>query len=93
MAYDFVINDRQGRVILDGSRFAVRIIHRAVVSNPQGTPQNVVYTVPGNLGSNYMIWVQEDRNLGIPAYRLNGNTVTVTLTGGQSATVLAVSFG
>lgn len=93
-AYDFILNDGNGRRILDRARFALRIIHRGVVTNPTNNFTTMTYNVPGNLGSRYMIWVQEDRQgYGIPAYRVNGNQVTLDMTGNQSALILAVSFG
>lgn len=95
MAYDFVINDPQGRRILDGSRFSVRVIHRAVVTNTSPNfVYGMIYDVPGNLGSNSMIWVQAyESGSGIPPYRVAGNRVTMDMIGNQRAWVMAVSFG
>ena len=92
MAYDFVINDGSGRRILDRGRFAMRIIHRAVVANTQAAFATVTYDVPGDLGTRYMIWVQ-DQGAGIPKYRVNGRRVTLDMVGNTQALVLAVSFG
>ncbi|HAC66513.1 MAG TPA: hypothetical protein DCP19_00705 [Pseudomonas sp.] len=93
-AYDFIINDANGRRILDRARFALRIIHRGVVTNPTGNFTTMTYDVPGDLGSRFMIWVQEDKaGYGIPAYRVDGRRVTLNMTGNMSALILAVSFG
>lgn len=93
MAYDFVINDPLGRRILDGSRFSVRVIHRAVVTNTSGAyVRGMIYDVPGNLGSNSMIWVQPNGGI-IPPYRVTGNRVSMDMAAGDSVLVMAVSFG
>lgn len=93
MDYDFVINDPQGRRILDGSRFSVRVIHRATVTNTtQNYVAGMIYDVPGNLGANSMIWVQPNGGT-IPPYRVSGNRVSMDMAGGQSVQVMAVSFG
>lgn len=91
-AYDFIINDANGRTILNQSRFSMRIIHRAVVTNTSSSFATVTYDVPGDLGSNFMIWVQSNGN-GIPAYRLDGRHVTLNMVGNTTALVMAVSFG
>ncbi|QEU28926.1 hypothetical protein [Pseudomonas luteola] len=93
MAYDFVINDPQGRRILDGSRFSVRVIHRAIVNNTTGVyARGVIYNVPGSLGNNSMIWVQPNGGI-IPPYRVTGNQVSMDMDAGQSVQIMAVSFG
>jgi len=93
MAYDFVINDPQGRRMLDGSRFSVRVIHRAIVTNTSPNfVYGLIYDVPGNLGSKSMIWVQA-YNAVIPPYRINGNRVSMDMPSGDSVWVMAVSFG
>lgn len=95
MAYDFVINDPQGRRILDGSRFSVRVIHRAVVTNTSSSyVRGMIYDVPGNLGSKSMIWVQAyDSVSSIPPYTVSGNRVTMDMSGNQKVWIMAVSFG
>ena len=95
MSYGLRIQDRNGKTIYDSNSYSVRVIYNQSFSNNGSALATFTHIVTGDLGANYMIWVEGARGAGdMPfKYTVSGTTVTVQAYAGSTYVIYAVSFG
>lgn len=94
MSYGLRIQDRNGKTIYDSNSYSCRIIYQQSFVVTSYSLTTFTHTVPGDLGSNYMIWVEGAKGPGDMPYKysVSGRTVSVTAYPETTYVIYAASF-